>query len=266
MCCHFSTDNVLPCAPSLTRQAILNSTMPDSNCFADRHAVITGASRGIGRSLALRLARAGARLSLCGRDEAALEEVHAAAKAAGAADVATSAFDVRDAAAIVSFCADAMERFGTIDALVNNAGFNPRKALLHEVEIEEFDDIVSVNLRAPFVFVKELLPGMLARGTGHVISVLSTVCCHDNETMGAYTAAKKGFEGLTGVLLKEARAKGVRVSAIYPGGTNTAFRPAERPDYMSPDSVADAIYSVLTLPEDLIVQSMTFRPMVETNF
>ena len=76
----------------------------------------------------------------------------------------------------------------------------------------------------------------------------------------------KRDEVLAGVLLKEARPQGVRVSAVYPGGTDTTFRAVRRPDYMSPDSVAEAVYAVLTLPEDLTVHSMTFRPWVETNF
>ena len=98
------------------------------------------------------------------------------------------------------------------------------------------------------------------------LTIGGSACHFDNETMGVYTAAKKGFEGWTQVLLKEARPQGIRVSAVYPGGTNTTFRARERPDYMRPESVAEAVTRLLTLPADLVVQGLTFRPMVETNF
>jgi NADP-dependent 3-hydroxy acid dehydrogenase YdfG len=96
--------------------------------------------------------------------------------------------------------------------------------------------------------------------------VLSTCCHFANENMGVYTATKTGLDGLTGVLRKEARAHGVRVSAVYPGGVDTTFRAGRRPEYLKAESVAEAIHAVLTLPEDLVVHSFTFRPMVESNF
>ncbi|HZN58767.1 MAG TPA: SDR family oxidoreductase [Planctomycetota bacterium] len=228
--------------------------------------LLTGASRGIGRSIALRLARENVRLALCARDTAALEKVAAEAKSAGASAVFVKAFDLAEERAIVDFVRSSSDAVGPADVLINNAGFNPRKAPVAEVTTEEFDGIVAVNLRAPFILLREVLRAMILRRTGHIVNILSTVCHYANESMGAYTAAKRGLEGLAGVLLKEARPQGVRVSAVYPGGTDTTFRAVRRPDYMSPDSVAEAVYAVLTLPEDLTVHSMTFRPWVETNF
>lgn len=238
---------------------------PSAPSLENRHVLLTGATRGIGRALALRLAPERVRLSICGRDTEALSRVKAEAEERGAA-VFARPFDLVDAAAIRDFCRDAVDCFDEVDVLVNNAGFNSRKAPLHEVELDELDSILAVNLRAPFVFVRALLPAMVTRGKGHIVNVLSTVCCHSMETMGAYTAAKKGLEGLHGVLRKEARAHGVRVTAVFPGGTDTEFRPNSRPDYMHPDSVAEALCRVLTMPDDLVVHDLTFRPMVESNF
>ena len=155
---------------------------------------------------------------------------------------------------------------GGIDVLVNNAGFNPRKAPLAEVATGEFDSILAVNLRAPFLLMREVARDMKARGEGHVINILSTVCHSDMETMGAYTAAKEGLRALTNVFRKEVLEDGIRVTAVYPGGTDTDFRPNPRPDYMKPSSVADAVLTALTLPEDLVLHELTFRPMVENNF
>lgn len=231
-----------------------------------KNVYLTGASRGIGRATACRLARDGARLAICGRDSMALAEVAGQVRSLGAPAVFASAFDLADEAAILAFFEAARSELGPAEILINNAGFNPRKAPLAEVTTADFDAIVAINLRAPFILSREALRDMIPQRRGHIVNILSTVCHFANETMGAYTAAKQGLAGLTGVLIKEARSQGVRVSAIYPGGTDTTFRANQRPDYLHPDSVAAAIHAVLTLPEELVVHSLTFRPMVENNF
>ncbi len=148
---------------------------PSMNLLENRHVLLTGATRGIGRSLALRLAGEKVNLSICGRDMDALSRVEAEAAEGGAASVFARPFDLAEAAAIVDFCREAAERCGDVDVLVNNAGFNSRKAPVYEVDVEEFDAILAVNLRAPFVFVRAVLPAMTARGSGHIVNVLSTV-------------------------------------------------------------------------------------------
>ena len=228
--------------------------------------ILTGASRGIGKAIALRLARERARLAVCARDAKALAEVAAEAGRLSGNEVFFGAVDLTREDEILKFYAEARSTLGPPDVLINNAGFNARKAPLADVTTEEFDAMLSVNLRAPFILIREALRDMVPRKRGHIVNVLSTCCHFANETMGAYTAAKKGFEGLTGVLLKEARPHGIRVSAVYPGGVNTTFRPKPRPDYLKPESVAEAVWAILSMPEDLVVQGMTFRPMVETNF
>ncbi len=228
--------------------------------------VITGASRGIGRAIARRLARDGARLAICGRNRDALAEVRASIEQLGASAVHVAAFDLADDAKLDAFVDAVGESLGTVDVLINNAGFNPRKAPLSEVDDAELDSIMAVNLRAPFRLMRDLYPGMKAAGGGHVVNILSTVCHADMETMGAYTAAKNGLQSLTRVFRKEVRVDGVRVTSIYPGGTDTDFRPLERPDYMLPASVAEAVHAALTMPQDLVLHEMTFRPMVESNF
>ena len=227
-----------------------------------RTVVLTGASRGIGRSLAGCLAAEGARLGICGRDKAALSELEGEL----GRPVVTAAFDLCFEAPALDFLAKVRAELGGIDVLINNAGFNPRKAPLVEVATEEFDSILAVNLRAPFLLMRECARDMKEKGGGHVINILSTVCHSDMETMGAYTAAKEGLRALTNVFRKEVIEDGIRVTAVYPGGTDTDFRPNSRPDYMKPSSVAAAVLTALTLPEDLVVHELTFRPMVENNF
>jgi NAD(P)-dependent dehydrogenase (short-subunit alcohol dehydrogenase family) len=210
---------------------------------------LTGATHGIGRALALRLARERTKLALCGRDQAALNEVESAAKSAGVHALYSKSFDIREEERILEFYRESRKRLGPPQVLISNAGYNSRKASLWEVTTEEFDSLIAVNLRAPFV-----------------VAVLSTSCRFDMESMSAYTAAKKGLEGLVDVLRKEARPYNVRVTSVYPGGTDTRFRKTPRPEYMRPESVAEAVVQALLLPDDLVLHEMTFRPMVETNF
>ena len=232
----------------------------------DRHILLTGATRGIGRSLAIRLSAEGPRLFLSGRDVQLLAEVAEKCTEAGATSVTYLAAELSKDDEVALLLRSAREAFGSIDMLINNAGFNARKAPIAEVETEEFDNILAVNLRAPFLLMRGTHADMKAEGRGHVVNILSTVCHSDNETMGAYTAAKVALDAMTRIYRKEARPDGIRVTSIYPGGTNTDFRPKDRPDYMSPASVADAIHAVLTLPEDVVTHEFTFRPMVESNF
>jgi NAD(P)-dependent dehydrogenase (short-subunit alcohol dehydrogenase family) len=227
---------------------------------------LTGATHGIGRAVAVRLAREKAALALCGRDADAMTEVERAAREAGARALHTGTFDMREEADILAFYRESRSRLGPPSIVVCNAGYNPRKARLWEVTTEEFDGLIAVNMRAPFILIREAFPDMKAAGGGHVVVVLSTCCRFDMETMGAYTASKNGLEGLVDVFRKEARPHGIRVTSVYPGGTDTRFRKDPRPEYLRPESVAEAVAQALLLPADLVMHEMVFRPMAETNF
>ncbi len=234
--------------------------------FAGKNIFITGASRGIGRALALVFAKDGAKLSLCGRDKEALSNVREEVLTLGAKNVYIEAFDLRDSDDIEGYYKRSVEAIGIPDILINNAGFNTRKAYLWEYGQEEFDDMFFVNVRAGFLLTKLVFLDMKEKREGHIVNILSTACHFDNERMSIYTATKKAFEGLTNVFRKEARPYNIKVTGVYPGGTDTEFRKGSRPDYMRPESVAKTIYNVLSVPEDVVVHDITFRPIVETNF
>jgi NAD(P)-dependent dehydrogenase (short-subunit alcohol dehydrogenase family) len=231
----------------------------------DSAIILTGATKGIGRAVALRLAIDGAKLSLCGRNHEEMESLVQQITSAGAPKPHVGLFDIREEEALLDFYMGSKAFFGAPDILINNAGYNSRKAHVWEVGTEEFDAMMAVNLRAPYILMRECVEDMKPHG-GHVVNILSTVCHSSNETMGVYTAAKQGLQALTDIFRKEVRAFNIKVSSVYPGGTDTPFREADRPDYMNPESVAEAVYAVLTLPEDLVVHHFTFRPMVEKNF
>lgn len=227
---------------------------------------LTGATKGIGREIALLLAKQNARLALCGRNTDDLNRVAALIINSGSQKPFTGTFDLSDEKEILGLYRDAKKFHGPPDILINNAGYNSRKAPVRDISTEEFDSIFSVNLRAPFILMREAVKDMTLRMSGQIVTILSSVCHYSMENMGAYTAAKKGLEGLIDVFRKEVLGYNIRVTSIYPGGTDTSFRKASRSQYMRPESVAEAVLAALTLPEDLVVHQFTFRPMVESNF
>ena len=232
----------------------------------DKVVIVTGASRGIGRATALAMARAGAHVVAAARTEAQLHALaDEIARETGRRALACVT-DVAVEADIRRMVRRAIEAYGRVDVLVNNAGFNTRKAKIWEMRADEWDAMCAVNLRGAFLCCREVLPGMIARRSGHVINVISTASQIGLEDMGLYSATKWGLLGLTKSLIKEARPYNVRVTALSPGGTDTGFRAAPRPQYLAPETVAAAIVWVASLPEDAVVHDLVMRPIVETNF
>ncbi|MHB1306841.1 MAG: SDR family oxidoreductase, partial [Limisphaerales bacterium] len=144
--------------------------------------------------------------------------------------------------------------------------FNKAKEPLTEVTGDDLDASYAVNVRAPILLAREALRDMAPRGSGHIVNVLSSVVFSRLENYSVYTTMKHALHGFTGCLTKEARLVGVKVTGVYPGGVDTGFRPAARPDYLRPESAARMIVDCLTAPEDVVVHEIIYRPMVETNF
>ena len=120
--------------------------------------------------------------------------------------------------------------------------------------------MIAKNLRSPFILIREAFWDMKRLGGGRMIMVISTICKYNFETMSVYSAAKEGLEGIVDIFRKEARPFNVRVTSVYPGGTDSNFRKNRRPDYLRPESVAS-----LLLPDELLMDEKIFRPMAETN-
>lgn len=222
-------------------------------------ALVTGATSGIGRALVERLVAREVRVFATGRNQTALAEL-------AKMGVTTACYDLSEASAAGALYREVSSQFGPPDFLINNAGYNSRKAAWVEVSDEEMDKQWMVNFRAPAILCREALKEMSVRRSGHIVNVLSSVALHSNPTMGLYTAMKEGLYGLTKVLIKEARESSVKVTAVHPGGTDTGFREKPRPDYIKAESAAHMLCDVLFAPEDVVVHELTFRPLVETNF
>ena len=229
-------------------------------------ALITGASRGIGRATALAMARAGARVALGARTALQLRALSDEIEAATGEPALVCVADVAKEADVKRMVEAALGAFGRVDVLVNNAGFNARKCKIWEVTTAEWDAMFAVNLRGAFLCCREVLPGMVERRSGHIINVVSTAAQIGLEQIGVYGASKWGLLGLTKSLIKEARPYNVRVTALSPGGTDTTFRAEPRPQYLRPETVAETIVFIASLPEDAVVHDLVVRPIVETNF
>ncbi|WP_372807278.1 SDR family oxidoreductase [Pontiella sp.] len=226
----------------------------------DKTVLVTGATRGIGRELVRQLTVLGYGIFATGRDAALLESLKAETGCAG------GVADLSDPEQAVGIYRQAAAELGQVDVLINNAGLNNRKAPVTDIELADWELQYAVNLRAPMLLCREALKEMGERKSGHIVNVVSTIAKTAQPNYAIYSAMKYGFMGFTKCLIKEGREKNVKVTAVYPGGTDTDFRAEQRPEYLSAASAARMIVHCIEAPADVVVHDLTYRPMVESNF
>lgn len=211
--------------------------------LAGRHALVTGANRGIGAAIARALSAAGARVSLLVRDAARAEAV--AASLSGPYTVVIA--DVTDREALIGACAAAAEALGPVDILVNNAG-TAESAPFLKSDAALFDRMIAMHLMAPVYASQAVLPGMLERGFGHIVNVASVAGLMGAPYVTAYTAAKHAMIGLTRSLALEVGPRGVAVNAVCPAYTDTDLvaGAVERIVQRTGRTANDALQSILT--------------------
>ena len=173
-----------------------------------RVAVITGASRGLGRQMALALGRAGAKLALAARNPFTLDEE--------GIEAATFTCDVSSEDQVAALEKAVIERFGTVDILVNNAGVNVRKVVT-EFTLEEWNRVIGINLTGAFLMCRAFVPHMRGKGYGRVINMTSMMSHISIPGRTAYSASKAGLLGLTRALALELASDGITVVGISPG-------------------------------------------------
>jgi len=192
---------------------------PRPGRLSGRSALITGASRGIGRAIALRFAEEGANLFLVATNRAKLEQTKGLAEAQGA-KVDLQTVDVRDRAAVEAMVDAAAKAFGGIDVLVNNAGVYKASRLV-DYSPEDFDRIMQVNLYGAFHVMQLVLRHMQTRGRGKVVNIASTAGKWMSINQSAYNASKHALVGLTRCAALEMGPQGINVNAICPGFVET---------------------------------------------
>ena len=223
-----------------------------------RSVLMTGATSGIGRSLVVQLAARHWRVLASGRNHDALASLQVET------GCEVMAVDLSDSSAAEQLFEMAWNRLDGVDVLVNGAGMNQRKVPVEEIEVPDWEAHMALNLRAPMVLCREAMRRMPAGG--HILNVVSTIALSSQANYSIYAASKYGLLGFTNTLRKEAQSRGIKVTAAFPGGTDTAFRTEERLDYMRPDSAALMLVQALEAPADVVMHEVVYRPMVETNF
>jgi len=225
--------------------------------LAGRHAIVTGASRGIGLAIATSLGGAGASLTLIARDKRTLE------KLASKLDARALSCDVGDAAAVERSIALLERDAAAPDILVNNAGlFQP--APVDATTTEALSAALEVNLVAPFRFVRAFLPSMLERGAGDIVSIGSIADHATFPENAAYGASKHGLRALHDVLRAELHGTGVRVTLISPGPVDTSLWDEIEPDsregftprsrMLGPNAVAAAVLYAVMQPREVDIE------------
>ena len=232
-------------------------------------AVVTGAARGIGLALTEACLAAGARVVLNDLDDVGLAT--AVTRLATPA-AAARAGDVSSLAAMHELAAAAEATFGPIDIWINNAGLARHRSIVDYTEAE-IDRMIAVNLKGTIAGSQAALRVMAPRARGHIVNIISTASLRGIPTETVYSAAKWGVRGFTQGLREEAAPLNIRVTAVLPGGVDTDFWTAARPDrrmpteqFLTPAQVAAAVMAILQLDDAAVPQDLVLRAMHDCDF
>lgn len=240
-------------------------------------ALVTGASSGLGRATALALSRAGADLVLLARSEGDLQAVAREVENLGRRALVYPV-DLSSGPALMEVVRQAVESLGRLDILVNNAATDVPGPVV-DLSPEEWDRVLNVNLRAPFLLAKAAFPHMQRAGRGTIINVSSVAGKRGWANASAYCASKFGLTGFTQALAAEGKPHGIRACVVYPGGMATGWGtfdpqarevhepPAASPvDALAPDRVADLLVWMCAAPPELVLNEVIVTPLNETGW
>src|SRR6185369_10866618 len=228
-------------------------------------AMVTGAGRGIGAAIALRLAELGASLVLCGRTKAKLEETASRLSRTGSTAQALTC-DVADASSVDLIARQVQASFGRLDILVNNAGIGDFSGPLHQLPPETWNNIIGTNLTGVYHTIRAFAPIMIRSGGGHIINISSLAGKNALPSGAAYAASKWGLNGLTISVAEELRENNIRVSVVCPGSVHTEFSPHAGKDsskMLQAGDVAHVVGMLVTQEPQSFVSEVLLRPTMK---
>lgn len=225
-------------------------------------ALITGSSRGIGKSLALRLAREGVRVIVTGSQKDLLDRTVQEIRLEGGT-VTGILCNLSSVEEVTRLARESIEAYGGMDILINNAGTSVNSPF-EQTSVEDWDRIMAVNARAPFILCREGLSALKESYHATIINVGSVVGIKGYVNQSAYTASKHALMGFTKVLAQEVKSYNIRVYAINPGGVNTDMAQQMRPDLdtsglIQPDEIADLVCYLLTHRNNAMMDDIHLR-------
>ncbi len=230
--------------------------------LADKTAIVTGGSKGIGFAIARSLAKAGAKVMICGRDKRSLNQAVAALSEVG--QVEGEVCDVRSEDQVRIMLEECERRFGGLDILVNNAGIGYFGKTVEELSGDEFRQTLETNLFSVFYTCHYAIPMMKKTDGGYIFNISSLAGQNAHPKMAAYNASKFGLNGFSEALMQEVRHDNIKISYICPGSVNTYFggdTPSEDKMWqIQPDDIAQVIVDLLAMPARTLPSKVEMRP------
>ncbi len=230
--------------------------------LAKKVAIVTGASRGIGRAISVALAKEGATVVLAARVIGKLQETaEQVTKAGGKAEIVVT--DLAEEESIKNLVKATDEKFGRLDILVNNAGIT-HSAKLQETKTEDWDRCFQINARAPFILCREALPLLKKAEAAYIVNIASVVGVKGYPLQSAYTASKHAIRGMTISLAEELKGSNIRVHLLCPGGVDTDLVQKVRPDIkkqdlMQPEEIAEMVVYLVTHKGNAVIDELHIR-------
>lgn len=235
--------------------------------LAGKIAIVTGASRGIGKAISLVLAKEAATVVLAAR---AIDKMNETAKLVTAAGGKSQIIptELTDENSIKNLVKATGERFGRLDILINNAGIT-HSAKLQETLTEDYDRCMSINARAPFIICREALPLLKKAESAYIINIASVVGVKAYALQSAYTASKHALRGMTMALAEELKGSNIRVHLLCPGGVDTELVTKVRPDIkqqdlMQPEEIAELVLYLVTHKGNAVIDELHIRRAAST--
>ncbi len=230
-------------------------------------AIVTGASRGIGRAICLVFAKEAAIVVLAARAMDKLKETAEQVTAAGGKAYIIPA-ELTDESSIKNLVRATGEKFGRLDILINNAGIT-HSAKLEETLTEDYDRCMSINARAPFILCREVLPLLKKAESAYIINIASVVGVKAYALQSAYTSSKHALRGMTMALAEELKGSNIRVHLLCPGGVDTELVTKVRPDIkkqdlMQPEEIAELVLYLVTHKGNAVIDELHIRRAAST--